>query len=150
MERGDSLSEEIKEIIVSSTEPAEEVLKEYLTEEKRQALLAKLQALKVNLDHLESAKNKMAQPEHEIDLFDEGYEDGEKSESLEGFEEELNGEALFNRVELISLITTDLRNNIQVTGNIHDSGYAYDSAVAALNKATQIYNDILDLLIKSK
>jgi hypothetical protein len=142
MEQGDSLSEEVKE--TRSTEPAEDVLKEYMTEEKRQALLVKLQGLKANLDQLEAAKNKMAQPEHEIDLFDEDYEDGEESE------EELNGEALFNRVELISLITTDLRNNMQATGNFSNSGYAYASAIAALNKATQIYNDILDLLIKSK
>lgn len=131
MERGDKMSEEKEDVIVSSTQPAELVVKEFMTEEKKQELMNRLQGLRETLNKVEKQK-----------VLLEGLKDQQDEH-----EDELDGERIFNRVQLLSMINEDLRKSMIFYRESWDTD-SCEECSDTLMRSIKIYNDILDQLIK--
>ena len=123
----------VNEAIVSSTEPAEAVLKEFMTEEKKQELINRLQTLKAALDVIESKKQQLTEQS--------------VTEVAEEVKPKMTGEQMFNRAELLTIINADVRANI--SNFINSDRYdAFKDAVEILARSNQIYKKMLDQLVE--
>lgn len=121
-------------ITVSATQKPEDVVKELMSEEKKQELMARLQALKSSLNLLEQQKQQFAETQTQ--------EREEEEEELK-----VDGEILFNRVELLTKLNADLRANIS-TFTQSDRYDAFRESLELLAKSNKIYDKILQQLLK--
>lgn len=122
-------------ITVSATQKPEDVVKELMSEEKKQELMARLQALKSSLDILEQQKQRLGEAE------------AQPQAEQEEPDLKIDGEILFNRVELLTKLNADLRANIS-TFTQSDRYDAFRESLELLAKSNKVYDKILQQLLK--